>query len=684
MTRWLLLLGIGAVSCSKVPLLDVNAGFSRADMAWFEEENTLFVFYEVSAEQGITEHSVVEVTYATDDGVVDWTPVSAFSTVHPHVPVDCGVNALCGSTSIAVDKPPREVGMRLRYHPDGELALDARAVFNRVGRGAPHSSRSLVVYGVFDEFNRQVQWRSRNQFPTVRNEEATELGLRRNLTISDMASGFLAAVASDNPYAYGVPCSGSFQDLGLGVVSTNARAVFHPDDVPPLASAASAICADATVEDATGTFTTTAYARKNPEVRPAFPLLRSPVDQATQISFFLQPCLRTINRDHEEMQRQRLQMEDVRATCIDDWTDPSFENRLVALFSDAIEAERVRGDDMVLAIAIHHDDSRVTDLVEGALARILPDERHRSTPRVAGGFVFDSEARELDDPDLSAYILWCPSILDPSSVTVSSAALATCAIAPDIPGLDLGPLSFGMLPVLAPREDYLKFIRDYSKRQAGSVLDLEWLAPRFATTTDHVDLGAFGVVTFLNDERISAEFDDAYSYCAPKNPLPVAFRSDFMASDAFSELIAEVCRQGDIQDDYCATLEAGVLPLEMLPEWHVLMHESGYELGVYWDFPYLLRMEYEAVVAGSISAVGLTVPFGFARDGETYYGSEVWRSDSFALDEVLTQCDRFCDFPTFDSAGVYQVHTPFSPVYQSNCYVPTFPTPADGGFPLDP
>jgi hypothetical protein len=94
-------------SCAKVPIFDVAAGFSLADAARFAAEETLFVFYEVQAEQGIGEPSIIEITYVTDTEVVDWTLLSSLETVHTHLPVDCGVNALCGSTSIHVPDEPR-------------------------------------------------------------------------------------------------------------------------------------------------------------------------------------------------------------------------------------------------------------------------------------------------------------------------------------------------------------------------------------------------------------------------------------------------------------------------------------------------------------------------------------------------------------------------------------------------
>ena len=666
------------LACNKVPLVGVEAGFGVADASWFAEEQTLFVFWEVSAEQGLGEPSVIEVTYATDEERVDWTPVSELGTVHTHLPVDCGVQALCGSTSVAVGLEPREVAVRLRYHRDGELALEPDTVFNVVGPGEPHSNRSFLVYGVFDETNQRVQWRGRHQFPTIRNQHAERLGLRRDFEVGDIRYGSAEVGTDENPYGYGRSCPATFLSSDLLPVATDERAVFGSEDLPLQASEHSAVCGESTVWDATGSFVTQAFARKNPEVRPAFPLLRSPVRDATRLGFFLGPCDRVINADHEEMLRQRLQMEDEPTFCTDDWREGAFVDELVAAMTDAVENARPAGQDMVLVIALNRDEEGLADAVEEALLQVVPEERLRSSPRLAGAFVLDSEIHILSLPELEPATLWCPSGLG------TGASARTCAVSPDNPDLELGPLSFGALPILPSRDLYLDLIDTYSKRQAGKVTKLTFLAPEFATTTEHVDLGEFGSITFLNDEKISAEPDDAFSYCAGEELLPVFFQSDLLASEDFFLLIAEDCASGALDPDFCATASVGVLPIAWLPLWHNSIGETRYDLGLYWDFPFLLRLEYAAVVGGAVSAFGLSVPFGIAGDAESYLGSWLWTTDEFSLEQELAHCTRFCDNPTFDSAGVYHVTDPFRVTYESSCYRPVEPTPPGTGFPLDP
>ena len=674
----------GGPACEKVPFVDVNAGFAISDVAWFEEEETMFIFYEVSAEQGLGEPSLVEITYATDDERVDWSDIEAFDTVHTHLPVDCGVRRRCGSTSIHVPKEPREVDIRLRYHREGELSLRAQTVYNVVAAGPDHSNRSLLVYGVFDETNQRIQWRARHQFPTIRNEQAQELGLRRDFAVRDQRYGRGRLTSADNPYGYATGCPDGLTEAGLDAVSTDERAVFNRTDLPLDASDAPIVCAQATVTDALGDYTASALAQKNPQVRAGFPLLRSPIREAVPIRFFLAPCDRTISEDHEEMQRQRTQTEGTPTYCIDDWDRPTFVDALAADLSDAIEAARPDGEDMVLVIALHQDESGVSEAVEEALALVLPEERERSSPRVAGAFVLDSQERPVSLPELDPVVLWCPSELPTGGGdTLPSASLA-CAVLPDNPNFELGPFSFGQLPILPPRDQYLDFINEYSVRQAGLVEELTFRTPEFAVTSDHIPFGDFGVVTFLNGEQVSASPTDAFSFCAQEDAQFFAFRSPIMQSKLFQQLAEDNCDQIGLDPSICETAALGLLPIELLPQWHALLGEEIYDLGMFWEFPFLLRMQYQAVTAGSISAFGLTVPFGLGNPAEAYYGTQIWTEESFSLDPLLTQCRRFCGHPTFDSAGVYRISEPFRETYQTTCYTPDYPEPGDLGFPLDP
>lgn len=663
------------VGCTKIPITDIGARFDRADAAWFADEETLFFFYEVAAEQGLSDASVVEITYRTDDFEQPWASASELELVHEHVAVDCGFKRLCGSLSLHVPIEPRDVQLRLRYHVDGALALGAPTAYNVVGSGPPHSNRSFLVYGVFTGDNRRVQWRGRHRFPTVRNEEAQALGLRRAFEIDEQRYGTAPFDFDGNPYGYAAGCPAEFVGAGLAAVETSDRAVFDTANLPEDAATAAQVCARAMVYEPRAPFVTTAIAQKNPEVEPAFPLLRSPVNAATPVKFHLAPCDRTISEKHDAMQRQRI-LYDGPTRCTDDWQREGFADQLLAEFRDAVEATRPAGDDMVLVVGLDRDDPRVADLVEEVLARLLPTERNRSTPRLAGAFVFDSEIRDIRDEALRRLVLWCPAReprdddpdIDPSQVS--------CAIAADNLNLTLGPFALSSIPILASRSRYLDFINRYSEGQAGRMKSLDFLVPEFTPTTDNTEVEQ-GVATFFNGEVISAEEPHVFSYCASDSFQPFVFRSAISRSD-------ELDCPSRLPGGFCLPEPQDFLPIELLPEWHEFFHESTYELGLIWDFPWLLRATYEVVIAASASAFGLSVPFGFGSDQIDDLGTAFWKSETFSLAETLLQCKRFCDHPTFDSAGIYNVTATFRRTYQKACYRPSFPTPGDSSFPSDP
>ncbi|NCG21000.1 MAG: hypothetical protein GWP91_18480, partial [Rhodobacterales bacterium] len=652
----LLALTLAGPSCGKVPIYGVNAAFLLADAAWFAEEETLFVFYDVEAEQGLGEPSVIEITYTTDDARVDWTPINEFEPVHTHLDVNCGAHSLCGSMSIHVPIQPRNVDIRLRYHRDGQLALGADAIYNVKGLGRPHSKRSLVVYGVFDERNEWVQWRARHEVPTVVNELAERYGLRRAFVVNEQRHGTSEIDSGTGEYGYGSECPDVFPDMGIPQVATLERAVFNDEILPLDASDSSLVCAQATVTDAKGTFTTGAIAQKNPEVREAFPVLRSPVHQATPIQFFLAPCTRVISAEHEAMQRQRLFMQNEPTYCIDDWNSAGFVNGLVVAFRDAVEAERVNGRDMVLVVAVNQDETGVSEAVEEALLQVVPDERHRSSPRLAGAFVLDSDSRGLENDELAPSTLWCPSTIPLDELP--DASQRTCAALPDLPLLDLGPFSFGSLQILPTRDAYLNFLDDYSDAQAGEATSLVYLTPEFATTAQHTDLGQYGVVSYLNGEIIDTLPEHAFSFCTQEESQAFVVRTARMQNPLFKLWLQQQCAQGSVPQSICSVPFQEMLDLSAIADWQNLAGETTYEIGVFWDFPFLIRMEYEAVLAGSVTGFGLSVPFGFASPAESFYGTPMWLEDEFYIEPALTQCERFCEHPTFHSGGVYHVTKP--------------------------
>ena len=535
-------------------------------------------------------------------------------------------------------------------------------------RGPAHTNRSLLVYGVFDESNQHVEWRVRHQFPSLRNEEARELGLRRSLAVSDPRHGEVPVRLGGNPYGYAfaAACPPALSPLGWAPRETSLPAVFEASALPLAASTSPLVCAEATVTDGKGTFRTAAVARKNPEVRPAFPVLRSPIRQNTAVGFLLRPCARVISDAHQALQVQRLLIAGEPEICVDDVRDPMLAQRLAGQFRARLDDKRALGRDMVLALALHHDDTTgaLAEAVEQALQQVLPFERDRGSPRVSGAFVFDSVGYLIQRPELRSLVLWCPAReADPPEAS----AQRGCPLLPEIPELKLGPFSVSNLPILPSRAQYLTFVDKYSERQVGRMRELLFLAPERTPTSANVPVGDFGTATFFNNEVLTPAPGDAFSYCASGDPLAsaVVFRAPGLPA---------VLPEG-LPD---------VLPISALPEVHAIVPQPSYSLGLLWDFPFLARLTYESPIAGSASAFSLTVPFGVSLDQKEYYGTELWQQGEFSLRNTLLQCTRFCDHPTFDSAGVYHVTAGFDTSYREQCYRPRNPVPDPEGFPRDP
>lgn len=713
-------LSLGA--CQKVPIVDIQARFTLADVSWFAEEKTMFVFYELSAEQGLGPESQLEISWRTDNMEQPWAPLEAFEPVHTHLPTLCGPNTRCGSWSIKVVDEPRNVALRLRYHRLGEVFLDATSppsAFNIVKAGPAHTNRSLIVYGVLDAKNDSVQWRARHQFPTMHNHEATRYGLRRYFRIEEWKIGELP-VPMGNPYGYAflTSCPFTMTDLGYGPIETRNRAVFDHHVLPLTASALTTVCARSVVTDATGTFAGIALARKNPEVAPAFPVLKTPIKANKRVGFLLRPCFKEISQEHLEMQINRAQLTGEPEICIDSFRDAAFPDVLAARLRARIDAVRADGQDMVLTLAVHHDDTKgeLNAQIEKALAQILPFERGRVSPRVSGAFVFDSLKYDIQTPALRNLVLWCPANLVGDDLEkIPDTAQRSCPVQPDFPDVNLGPFKFSTIPILSTRPQYLTFIKKYSAGQAGRVTDLTFFAPERTTLSENVLLGDFGVGTFFNNEIVTAKATDAFSFCASGN-------------DGASLAI------------FKSTTLGMPLPLSNLPALHELIPEAQYQIGLFWDFPYLTRLKYEATLAGAVTVFNFTVPFGIGSPSKAYYGPRLWmgpcsqcgpsdlcvdpgdgadcfppaangatcgsgcdlvsnaciqrgitvacapRVDPgvFRLEKTLLQCSRFCDTPTFNSHGVYEVLTSFRGTYKDQCYLPRFPRPTDGEFPDDP
>jgi hypothetical protein len=652
---------------ARVPIQDVGAQFTIADASWFEAEQTLFIFYEIESNQGLSDASQIELAYLTDDVDQPFIHLESLEPVHTHLDATCGDQTICGSYSVKVENAPREIGLRLRYHRDGEMTLDADVAAHLILSEKGSNSRSAIVYGVFNEENTHIQWRLRHQFPAIRNFHAQTLGLRRDLRIEDVTYGSIPDardLLQYNPYGYALfaSCPADFEaHVNGGVLLTQERAIFDKIALPLDSGEMPHACSAATVTDGLGSFTTFALAQKNPETREAFSSLQSPVTENELVHFFFKICAETTSVEHQAMQKQRLFLTESDVLCIDDYHTLDFPERLATTISEKIDDVRVVGRDMTLVIGLNRpDNEEVAEALEEALGLVLVPEAAQSSPRLSGAFVFDTHAYSIRDPEVGRYALWCPSTFGGGELDgIGDTSQRSCAVQPVTP-LALGDFELSQLPILPTEEQYEDFIDEYGPSQTGRMSHMIIRSPSRTPASENVRIEDFGIGTFYNNESISAEPTDAFSYCANNDTGLVILRIE-----GFPD----------------------VFPLSILGDLHAAIMFERYELGLFWEFPFLLQMKYESTLAATADVpdeIPFVVGLGLNSPAEQFAGSPQWEMDSFEIGDALLQCTRFCDHPTFDSAKVYNIDDLFIQNYSNQCYRPAFPELDDRGFPVDP
>jgi hypothetical protein len=357
-------------------------------------------------------------------------------------------------------------------------------------------------------------------------------------------------------------------------------------------------------------------------------------------------------------------------------------NRIESLIND----ERVVGDDMVLSIVLNREDAdeAVAAALEAILHDVLVEERSKTSPRAVGAVVYDSASFTQQFPEAKPSLLWCPAafgvddlaeLVDPSVLN----QLYHCALGLDLAvPIDLPQpldrLTIAQLPLLATRRQFTNYVARYGENAVGETTRITVLAPRRGADARDVPLGTSLVDTEevidpfspFSSTDIATFFDDEILTILPEEALSVC------AGGASGTVVVQAATDEPPQ------------PLDALPARHAVDPRPRYQLGLRWDGAFYLRFDYRAVIGTTTEVVGLTIPFSPSLPGSVSFREELWTAASFDLRDELQKCRRFCDHPTFDSAGVYQVQTAYSPGYQNDCYAPVFPTPDDGGFPDDP
>jgi hypothetical protein len=170
---------------------------------------------------------------------------------------------------------------------------------------------------------------------------------------------------------------------------------------------------------------------------------------------------------------------------------------------------------------------------------VVPDERDRTSPRLAGAFVLDSDIRGLTLDELAPVTLWCPSTEPADASGIPDASAALVRRQPGQPGLLPRAVHVRRAPRSFRRESSTS-TSSTPTRRAGGQGDVALVpTPEFATTADHVLLDGYGTGHVPERRDHHRRQRRRVFYCVSASFDPFVFRTDAMKDPEFVEQLLE-------------------------------------------------------------------------------------------------------------------------------------------------
>lgn len=640
-----LMLLFNCLACQdKLELLRIYADLPLFQSYWYEAEKTLFVFYRMKMTERVKPSALVE--YQVEQGI--WTDVGRAPVIQKHHHVDCGPDQKCGSFSLKADKEPTQVGLRLRYSADGELADEFRSAPRVISQIAGTLDRSFYVYGIFDLTNRFVQWRGRNNFPGITHDEAMFFGLERPYSV-DGHHGLSESseISTVLPSHYGIidPCSGTlldpnkkFSDIGEDIWLQTAVPEAFPET-----------CVTAHNFDASGPVDLSAVARKNPIVSPIEQDLTLRFTEAQLIPLIFATC-ESQDDDYLAFQKGRLAMPDTATTVCIESSDFNAESIRQLLLAKIKEARAAVTKSVALTIILHYTKEaqaqEIESIIAKSLALVLDDSLN---PYVAATFVYDSFGKTAVPVAPKPAVIWCPTL------NTLTQTLNSCYFSPA--KLVLGPLEVRVSPLLP---DYPSFLELDERQKSGiKVQKLRVLTPAEPSNEGKLEITAAegeGYWIFHPDDKLNMKGSEYYSYCQKADPtLSLAFH---MVSSEEGSKDAEPSFLQNLSIDHNKRLKDEVA-----------------QIGLFTPYPFYLAIDYRNTLAiGPKGLTGLLTIDQRKVPVNEELGSRILAEERIPMRKVLSRCTQYCKNPSFDDTGTYLLGRPWYQEFQTKCYEPKIPS----------
>ncbi len=680
--KLLTLLGLCVVilpSCTKekVPLRYNTETIEIVAAHWYETENVAYFFFRIKNAGGSDKNALLEWSTQNSNqpmALDQMKPLNLSEGVHLHSLIPCNQD-LCGSFSFFAKQSPNLLKLRLKYHANSPFYAESIEYFQDHLKDRGSFSMSALAYGVFDDRNEHIKLRIESNFGNPTMEEFPLYGMKRKYR----SSGFqmmswnrdqilhFATFAQSPTLFPSQPCD-EIARVGEHLPISGQATVAEPGGWINVSlgkdPTKSGVCflVDGLTKSGHILFSSHGLGRRNPVTRQENYVLKTPIQPANNIPVILQYCNLESNTPtlHSELflnyQKFIIGFGDSPTDlCFQVGKEESFREALKGILQRKLQNARIahaaERHDFIFAVVMNHrlnsEFLAFQQIVAEELNAIVATEFFKISPRLAGAFVYDSNAYFENSHLTKNNIIWCPQDLSIESKKSSETydRGINCLI-DDGKLFKSALLNFlipmGPFPSLATYESYYNQYGDKGFTKAPR------LEIRSVPINEHSLLDFSSLTTFFEAQTLNFAPGESLRICLEKPEVAQLFDLKFKATSSIA-----------------SPMDVGSLALAI----NSGSGSGDYLIGVNWNYPFIGNLHYDLPVNGSILGV---IPFQKSLKSQRAIGDAIWNRRKWQIGPLMQKCVRFCDYPYFDEAGVYQIRSNWNETH-SPCLLPKIP-----------
>ena len=198
--------------------------------------------------------------------------------------------------------------------------------------------------------------------------------------------------------------------------------------------------------------------------------------------------------------------------------------------------------------------------------------------------------------------------------------------------LDLRFINFvSPLGPLPSQKHYLDYVEEYGDKGLARNPKIQFKSPIYNENTRVFNKRQ---ITFFDSER--------YPIAQGEGAQPCTRASDEVMSNVFTD------PTGDF------SLNTFVDLYNVSPLWLDPQNTYEYPLGLSWEYPMWGGIVYDSALSGNIISV---IPYTRSFKNYSSLGDPKWTRSEWSLGENIEHCFKYCDNPSFDTSGQYQVNS---------------------------